>query len=565
MRRSLLLFASPLVLLAGCASVGRTPQQAQQANPPPAESAYGMFLAGQGALNDGRSQDAARFFDAARSEPGADQVVSEKAFTAALLSGDITSAAALAPDGEDASEAAKRLGALVRGVEDMAEDHGKLAVVQLSSSAIAFPHKSAAALLAPWAAAQAGDVDGSLVQPEVRGDKLVEYFGGLGRGLLFERAKRYDEAETQLKAAASGDTPSEIAILTYGGFLERRGRRLDAVALYEAALGDGSSPEIAAAKARAAAGKPAPPAPTLHQGAAQALLAPTATMIAAKQNQIALAYLRLLLRLDPDRDDAWVMVGDIMQAGGDSQSARAAYSRPKPSSPEYVDAQGKLAWTYQQDKDSETALKISRAAAASGDADARLTLADLLRANDQNAESVAILSQLIKEAPAPDWRLYFGRAVALEKLDRWSEAETDLQAALKQRPDEPELLNYLGYSWIDRGVHLKEGLAMVEKAVGANPHSGAMVDSLGWAYFRLGDYKQAVEKLEQAVELDAGDPEVNDHLGDAYWKVGRRDEALFQWRRVLTLKPDDKIRAKVQAKLASPLGPDGPPAKMAGE
>ena len=567
MRRSLLLFASPLILLAGCASVGRTPQQAQQANPPPAESAYGMFLAGQGALNDGHSQDAARFFDAARSEPGADQVVSEKAFTAALLSGDITSAAALAPEGEDASEAAKRLGALVRGVEDMAQDHGKLAVAQLSSSAIAFPHKSAAALLAPWAAAQAGDVDGSLVQPEVRGDKLVEYFGGLGRGLLFERAKRYDEAETQLKSAASGDTPSEIAILTYGGFLERRGRRLDAVALYEAALGDGSSPEIAAAKARAAAGKPAPPAPTLRQGAAQALLAPTATMIAAKQNQIALAYLRLLLRLDPDRDDAWVMVGDIMQAGGDTQSARAAYSRPKANSPEYIDAQGKLAWTYQQDKDSGTALKIARAAAAaaSGDSDARLTLADLLRANDQNAESAAILSQLIKEAPAPDWRLYFGRAVALEKLNRWSEAEADLQAALKQRPDEPELLNYLGYSWIDRRVHLKEGLAMVEKAVGANPHSGAMVDSLGWAYFRLGDYKQAVEKLEQAVELDAGDPEVNDHLGDAYWKVGRRDEALFQWRRVLTLKPDDKIRAKVQAKLASPLGPDGPPAKMAGE
>ena len=564
MRRSLLLFASPLVLLAGCATAGR-PSQQVQASPAPAESAYGMFLAGQGALNDGRSQDAARFFDAARGEPGADEVVSEKAFTAALLAGDIPSAAALAPQGEDASEAAKRLGALVRGVESMAEEHGKEAFAQLNSTAIAFPHKSAAALLAPWAAAQAGDVDGSLVQPEVRGDKLVDYFGGIDRGLLFERVKRYDEAETQLKAAASGDTPSEIAILTYGGFLERRGRRLDAVALYEAALGVGSSPEVAAAKARAAAGRPAPPAPTLRQGAAQALLAPTATMIAAKQNQIALAYLRLLLRLDPDRDDAWVMVGDIMQAGGDTQSARAAYSRPKASSADYIDAQGKLAWTYEQADDHATALKIATAAAAAGDPDAQLTLADLLRANERYADSVAILDKLIKDAPAPDWRLYFGRAVALEKLDRWNEAETDLQAALKLRPDEPELLNYLGYSWIDRGVHLKEALAMVEKAVGANPHSGAMVDSLGWAYFRLGDYKQAVEKLEQAVELDAGDPEVNDHLGDAYWKVGRRDEALFQWRRVLTLKPDENIRAKVQAKLDSPLGPDGPSAKMAGE
>lgn len=564
MRRSLLLFVSPLVLLGGCASVARSPQQAE-ASPPPAESAYGMFLAGQGALNDGRSQEAARFFDAARGQPGADQVISEKAFTAALLAGDIPRAATLAPTGDDASEAAKRLGALVRGVEAMAEDQGKTAYAELTSDAIAFPHKSAAALLAPWAAAQAGDVEGSLVRPQVRGDKLVDYFGGIGRGLLFERARRYDEAETDLKAAAAGETPSELAVLAYGGFLERRDRRLEAVALYTAALGEGPSDGLAAAKARAAAGKAAPAAPSVREGAAQAMLAPTVTMIAAKQHQIALAYLRLLLRLDPQRDEAWVMVGDIMQAGGDTESARQAYARPRPGSPEYFSAQGKLAWTYEQADDHVTALRIAQAAASGGDSDARLTLADLLRANERYAESVALMNELIKEAPAPDWRLYFGRAVSLEKLNRWNEAEADLQAALKLRPDEPELLNYLGYSWIDRGVRLPEALAMVEKAVAANPRSGAMVDSLGWAYYRLGDYKQAVEKLEQAVELEAGDPEVNDHLGDAYWKVGRRDEALFQWRRVLTLKPDDKIRLRAQAKLGSPLGPDGPSALLAGD
>jgi tetratricopeptide (TPR) repeat protein len=563
MRRSLLLFVSPLVLLGGCAGQGRTPPSAALA--PPAETAYGMFLAGQGALNDGRSQDAARFFDAARAEPGADVLISERAFTAAVLSGDIQRAAMLAPAGADASEAARRLGALVRGVEAMAEDHGKQAVAELTSTSIAFPHKSAAALLAPWAAAEAGDVEGSLSQPLVRGDRLVDYFGGIGRGLLFERAKRYDEAETELKAAASGDTPSEIAILDYGAFLERRGRRLDAVALYEAALGETPSEALVAAKARASSGKPAPPAPTLKQGAAQALLAPTATMMSAKQNQIALAYLRLLLRLDPTRDDAWVMVGDLMQAGGDTESARQAYAHPRPGSSEYLEAQGKLAWTYQQADDHPQALKIAQAAAATGDADAQLTYADLLRANDRYAESAEILGRLIHASATPDWRLYFGRAVSLEKLGRWPEAESDLQAALKLHPDEPELLNYLGYSWIDRGVHLKEAMAMVEKAVAANPRSGAMVDSLGWAYFKLGDYKQAVEKLEQAVELEAGDPDVNDHLGDAYWKVGRRDEALFQWRRVLTLQPSDKARAVVEAKIASPRGPDGPAAKMAGE
>jgi Flp pilus assembly protein TadD len=562
MRRSLLLIAAPLALLGGCATLGQAPRQAQTA-PPPAETAYGMFLAGQGALNDGRSQDAARFFDQARSQPGADEIIAEKAFTAALLSGDIPRAATLAPVDDDASEAAKRMGALVRGVEGLASDKGKAAYAQLTSSSIAFPHKPAAALLAPWAAAMAGDVDGSLVRPDVRGDKLVAYFGGLGRGLLFERAGRFDEAETDLKAAASGDAPSELAILTYGGFLERRGRRLDAVALYEAARGQQASDALDRAKARASTGKPAPPAPTLRQGAAQAMLAPSAAMIAAKQNMIALAYLRLLLRLDPARDDAWLMVGDLLEAGGDIEGARQAYQHPRPGALEYAVAQGKLAWTYDGAGDHVTALKIARAAAASGDPDARLILADLLRGDEKYAEAAQLLSELIKSSPSPDWRLYFGRAVSLEKLGRWPEAETDLQAALQLRPDEPELLNYLGYSWIDRGVRLKEAMAMVEKAVDADPRSGAMVDSLGWAYFKLGDYKHATEKLEEAVELDAGDPEVNDHLGDAYWKVGRHDEAQFQWRRVLTLAPTDKLRASVQAKLGSPVGLDGPPPKMA--
>jgi Flp pilus assembly protein TadD len=259
------------------------------------------------------------------------------------------------------------------------------------------------------------------------------------------------------------------------------------------------------------------------------------------------------------------MVGDVMASSGDAEAARAAYSRPKPGSPEFSTAQAKLAWTYEQADDHATALKLARAAAAGGDSDARLTLADLLRANEQYGEAADLLTGLIKETKTPDWRLYYARGVTLEKLGRWPEAEADLQAALKQRPNEPELLNYLGYSWIDRGERLKEAMAMVEKAVLANPRSGAMVDSLGWAYYRQGDYKTAVQKLEQAVELEAGDPEINNHLGDAYWRVGRKDEALFQWRRVLTLKPDAKIKADAERKLASSLGPDGPPTKIAGQ
>jgi tetratricopeptide (TPR) repeat protein len=560
--RRLFLSAAALACLAGCATQARKP--AVQAEEPPATTPYGMYLAGQGALNEGRSAEAARYFEAARGAGGTDDAVDEKAFTAAVLAGDIPAAAAMAPTGGDATEPVRRMGALVRGVEFLAEGKGKEAHAILSSGEMGFPHKTAAALLAPWAAAQAGDVEGSLVRPQVRGDRLVEYFGAIGRGLLFERAGRFDEAETDLKSATSGDSPSELAVLAYGAFLERRGRRLDAVALYESAMGDGTSDALSAAKARASAGRPPPPAPTVREGAAQALLAPTAAMIAGKQGQIALAYLRLLLRLDPARSDGWVMVGDLMQAGGDTAAARDAYARARPGTTDYVAAQGKLAWSYEQAGDHDRALAIARAAAASGDADAKLTLADLLRDSERYQEAVDLLSDLVKAAHKPDWRLLFGRAVCYEKLGRWTDAEADLQAALALRPDEPELLNYLGYSWIDRGVRLKEALGMVQKAVAATPDSGAMADSLGWAYYKLGDYKQAVERLEGAVELEAGDPEINDHLGDAYWKAGRRDEAVFQWRRVLTLNPDAKLKAQAEAKLASPTGPDPAPQKLAG-
>jgi len=572
MRLVFLTFAAPLVLLAACATAPVEPGSGATARAPSDDpvghSAYGLFLAGEGAMNDGRNREAGLYFDRAGADERDSPLLHERAFTAAILAGEVQKAAALLPLGEEASEGATRLGGLVIAVEAIEQGKGKVARDQLQGQAAGFPHRSAAALLAPWAAALAGDVDGSLVRPTVRGDRYVDYFGQLGQAHLFERAKRYDEAETDFKALTSGDSPSEMVVAAYGAFLERRNRRPDAIALYNKALAN--SPDslgLAAAKARATTGKPAPPQPTIRQGAAQALLSPAATLVSAKQEQLALAYLRLVLYLDPQRDDAWLMLGDVMTLMGDIDAARAAFAQPKPTSPDYIAARAKLAWTYQNDKDPENAMRVARETAAGGHPFARLTLADLLRANEKFEESAQILSQLIDQTKSPDWRLYYARGVDYERLNRWPEAERDLEAALKLEADEPELLNYLGYSWIDRGLRLKEALGLVEKAVAANPKSGAMTDSLGWAYYRLGDYKKAVELLETAVELEAGEPEINDHLGDAYWRVGRRNEAQFQWRRVLTLDPPEKIKVQADAKLKAGLGPAGPAAapKVAGQ
>jgi tetratricopeptide (TPR) repeat protein len=565
MRLTLISAVAPLVLLSACAGVGGRAMPVSAASVTGASTPYGMFLAGRAALNGGRNADAAQFFDEARGAGAGEAVVSEQAFTAALLSGDVERAAALAPTSADSSEGAKRLGKLVVAVETLAEGKNKEARALLANDSIVFPHKAAAALLQPWAAAGAGNVDASLVRPQVRGDRLVDYFGQLGQAALYERAKRYDEAETDFKAAIAAN-PSEMSILAYGGFLERRGRRVDAIALYQTYLSrEPSNIAMMRARERAQAGRSAPATPTIREGAAQALLAPAGSLIAAKQIQIALGYLRLVLRLDPQSDEAWLMVGDILQVNRDMEAARAAYAHLKPGSPDFASAQAKLAWSYQAAGDKETALKLARAAAASGDADARITLADLLRSNEQWAESAQVLSGLIGETKTPDWRLLYARGVDYQALGRWPDAQADLLAALKDHPDVPELLNFLGYSWIDRGERLPEALAMVQKAAGSDPRSGAIVDSLGWAYFRMGDYKAAVEKLELAAELEAGDPEINDHLGDAYWRVGRKDEAQFQWRRVLTLKPEDKIRDRANLKLASGLGPDGPAPQVAGK
>jgi tetratricopeptide (TPR) repeat protein len=555
-RRLSALACAPILLLGACSTL---PANARREAPPSAaaaDSAYGMFLAGSAALNQGHNGDAAKFLDQARNQSGGDPAVAERAFSAALMSGDIDKAAQLAPDGPDASEPGRRLGRLAKVVAALAEGKGKAAKDALGSDGIGFPHRPAATLLAPWTAAAAGDVEASLVRPQLRGDAGVDYFGQIGQANLYERAKRFDEAETDFKALTASDNPSDIAVSAYGGFLERRGRKLEAVALYDAALKrNPANLAIKAAKARAAAGKAPPPAPSIKEGAAFALLAPAASMISAKQDRIGLAYLRMALRLDPQRNDAWLMVGDILQQQGDVEGARAAYEKPKPASAEFPAAQAKLAWSYQAAGDKEGALKLAHAAAATGDYEGRLTLSDLLRADERYPEAIELLNGLIADAKAPDWQLYYARGQAHERSGQWPEAEADLKTALKLKPDEAELLNYLGYAWIDRGEHLTEALDMVKRAVAAEPRSGAITDSLGWAFYRLGDYKKAAETLEQAVELEAGDPEINNHLGDAYWMVGRKDEAAFQWRRVLTLKPDDKIKGDAEKKLASGLGP----------
>jgi tetratricopeptide (TPR) repeat protein len=190
------------------------------------------------------------------------------------------------------------------------------------------------------------------------------------------------------------------------------------------------------------------------------------------------------------------------------------------------------------------------------DAEGWTALGDTYRAGEKYADAVSAYDRAIAVLGTPrrrDWTLFYARAMAEQKLGRLDESEADIQAGLKLSPDQPELLNYLGYSWVDRGRRIPEALTMLEKARTLRPYDGYIVDSVGWAYYKLGRYQDAARTLEAAVLLVPGDPTINDHFGDALWRAGRRLEARFQWNHALTFSDDETDKAAIERKLKSGL------------
>ena len=185
----------------------------------------------------------------------------------------------------------------------------------------------------------------------------------------------------------------------------------------------------------------------------------------------------------------------------------------------------------------------------------------MLRGHERYAEAIAYYDAAIAkiERPQPHhWNYFYSRGVCYERTKNWPAAEADLEKALSLNPDQPLVLNYLGYSWVDQKLHLNKAMELIRKAVRLKPDDGYFVDSLGWAYYRLGDYKRAVRYLERSVELRPEDSVINDHLGDAYWRVGRKLEARYQWGQSLDLKPEEKDIERIKRKLVRGLEPEEP-------
>jgi len=265
-------------------------------------------------------------------------------------------------------------------------------------------------------------------------------------------------------------------------------------------------------------------------------------------------YLQLADHLDRNNDVVTMALAAIFEAQQRQERANGYYERISKESPFHRRAELEFALNLNDLKQVDAAKEKLRKLIAEQPDDllAYNTLGGVLSQHEEYAEAAKIYDTAISKIAEPEpqhWNLYYRRGIAYERIKQWDKAEPSFKKALELAPEQADVLNYLGYSWIDMGINLEEGLEMIRKAVELSPRKGYIIDSLGWAYYKLGRYEEAVRELERAVEILPGDPVLNDHLGDAYWKVGRKLEATFQWNHALASKPEPADEAWIKEKL----------------
>jgi tetratricopeptide (TPR) repeat protein len=416
-------------------------------------------------------------------------------------------------------------------------------------------------LIDAWAAVGQGNTQDALkdlqqVTNEGGTDALSDYH----RALILDLAGQATDADASYRAAiAAGNTGPRI-IDAYGRFLERQGRTDDARAFYTKLSGDEAAAPIAAAGlARLASGtKPDRLIGTPADGAAEALFGIAASLTDQTSADVAILYLRFALYLSPNFDLAKIVLADRFESLEKYDDAIAVYQSVDIDSPYGPASAVQVAVDQMKLNQNDKAIEeLSSLVAKRPDDDSAWTsLGDAYRAEskfDKAADAYDHAVQLIGKVAPKDWPLFYARAVSEEQSHHWDKAEADLQNALKLSPEQPQVLNYLGYSWVDQNRRLPEALAMLEKARSLSPYDGYIVDSVGWAYYRLGHYPEAAKALESAVLLVPADPTINDHLGDAYWRVGRKLDAQFQWNHALAFDPDTDEKVQIEKKIADGL------------
>ena len=425
-------------------------------------------------------------------------------------------------------------------------------------------------LLRGWSLAGAGDIDGAIEALNGLSDgEQASALQHLHVALVNDMGGRETAALEAFRAATSGKAAAAFrAIELFGEFLERTGQPAEAQKAYDSFLKEHpGSPLLNAALARLKAGTPPKrEITTAKEGTAQALFDLAGAFRQQNAREMALVFGRLALFLQPDFPATQILLGDILESNERLESANEIYAAINKASPFAWSARIRVGLNLDDLDRPDEAVSYLRAMAAEKPTEAQplITVGNILRGRERFAEAVVVYDEAfgrVGNLEKHHWSLLYFRGMSLERSKQWSRAEGDFLKALEFEPEQPYVLNYLGYSWVDKGLHLDRAMGMIEKAVKLRPNDGYIVDSLGWAHYRLGNIEKAVHELERAIELRPEDPIINDHLGDAYWKIGRRKEAGFQWRRSLTLEPEADIISKIENKIERGLTEEDEPGK----
>ncbi len=524
----------------------------------------GSYLAARHASVERDASSAATFYRSAlRTDPKNNELL-DRAFISSLADGDIDEAVKLA-DRILTMDKSNRVARLVVGVRDLKQKKYATAQQNINQSIRGPITDLVATLLSGWASYGAGDTKSAIANiDKLTGPEWYPIFKDLHAGMILELANKEKDAGARFERAYKLDDSMLRIAEAYARWLSRNKDSTAARAVYEAFDKKlARHPLVLEGLRETKAGKKLSPLVDSPQsGAAEALYGIGATLTRRGGEDLALVYLQLALYLAPNHPLALLSLADLYESVKKPTMAIKIYERVPANSPLKRNAQIQLATNLDAAERSDEAIKILKTVTTEDpkDLEAIMALGNIERGRKKFADCAETYSLGIDALPPNNDKAnsvyYYYRGICEERSKQWSKAEADMRKALELQPEQPHVLNYLGYSWIDQGINLDEGMKMIKRAVEQRPDDGYIVDSLGWAYYRIGNYEDAVKHLERAIDLKPEDPTINDHLGDAYWRIGRTLEARFQWAHARDLKPEPEELPKIEAKLENGLPED---------
>lgn len=426
-------------------------------------------------------------------------------------------------------------------------------------------------LATAWALLGMGSMSDALEAFDALADQPgMRAFALFHKALALASVGDFETAETVL--AGDEDGPLRLTRRGLVGHLQILGQleRFDeALAIMAEVFGTVPEGDIAQMRASYEAGVPVPfdVVTSPAEGGAEVFFTLASVLSSDANDTFALLYSRLAAHLAPGHVDAWLLGAQLLEALGQYDLAIEAYGHVPEDHGFFLSARlGRVQALHSAERVEQALDEVAELAAShAGSIQVHNVMGDLLRREDLFEQASAAYSRAIDLIGPPDerhWVVFYTRGISHERQGLWPEAEADFRKALELRPDQPHVLNYLGYSLVERRESLDEALDMIERAVAGEPDNGYITDSLGWVLYRLGRYEEAVPHMERAVELLPSDAVINDHLGDVYWAVGRTLEARFQWRRALSFGPADdldmdRIRRKLEVGLDQVLVEEG--------